>query len=81
MFLELFQKAIVKFGEHFDENPVLESVDISLPGAWGEGHNLDLYPQKTLDSLVDTYISVFKNTQLFCRVSRPELLHYLNTMA
>ncbi|MBQ2284729.1 MAG: DUF4832 domain-containing protein, partial [Clostridia bacterium] len=81
MFLELFQKAIVKFGEHFDENPVLESVDISLPGAWGEGHNLDLYPQKTLDRLVDTYISVFKNTQLFCRVSRPELLHYLNTMA
>ncbi|MBR5518495.1 MAG: DUF4832 domain-containing protein [Clostridia bacterium] len=81
LFLELFKKAVLKFGERFDSHPVLESVDISLPGAWGEGHNLHLYPQEDLDSLVDTYISVFKKTQLFCQVSRPELLHYLNTMA
>ena len=27
MFLELFQKSIVKFGEHFDENPVLINCD------------------------------------------------------
>ncbi len=81
LFLELFKKAVVKFGEHFDDHPVLESMDISLPGAWGEGHNLHLYPQEDLDSLVDTYISVFKNTQLLGQVSRPELLHYINTKA
>lgn len=81
LFLELFKKAVVKFGERFDDHPVLESVDISLPGSWGEGHNLHLYPQEDLDSLVDTYISVFKKTQLLGQVSRPELLHYINTKA
>lgn len=58
-----------------------ESVDISLPGSWGEGHNLHLYPKEDLDSLVDTYISVFKKTQLLGQVSRPELLHYINKKA
>lgn len=81
LFLELFKKAVVKFGEHFDDHPVLESMDISLPGSWGEGHNLHLYPQEDLDSLVDTYISVFKKTQLLGQVTRSELLHYVNTKA
>lgn len=81
LFLELFKEAVRKIGERFDDDPTLDSVDISLPGSWGEGHNLHLYAQEDLDSLVDTYLSVFKKTQLFGQLSRPELLHYLNESA
>ncbi len=77
-FLEFFSEAIRKFGERFDDDPVLDMVDISLPGSWGEGHNLHLYSQESLEKLVSTYTDVFKKTQLVGQVSRPDLLHSLN---
>jgi len=81
LFLELFTLAVRKLGERFDSNPVLETVDISLPGSWGEGHNLHLYSPESLKNIVDTYLDVFKNTQLMSQISRPELLHYANRYA
>jgi len=77
-FLLYFSEAVRKFGERFDEDPTLDAVDISLPGSWGEGHNLHLYPDEDLVRLVDTYIDVFKNTRLMGQVGRPELLNYAN---
>lgn len=78
LFLELFCRAIRKLGERFDSDPVFDSIDISLPGAWGEGHNLHLYSQQSLNKIVDTYLEVFKNTQLFTQVARNELISYAN---
>ena len=78
LFLKLFCKAIRKIGERFDSDPIFDSVDISLPGSWGEGHNLHLYSQESLNEIVDTYLDVFKNTQLFTQVMRDELINYGN---
>lgn len=78
LFLELFCKAIRKLGEHFDSESIFDAIDISLPGAWGEGHNLHLYTQEALNEIVDTYIEVFKNTQLITQVGRDELINYAN---
>lgn len=78
LFLKLFCKAIRKIGERFDDNPIFDSIDISLPGSWGEGHNLHLYSQEALNEIVDTYLEVFKNTQLFTQVFRDELINYAN---
>ena len=74
LFLELFQKAIRALGERFDDEPVFDTIDISLPGAWGEGHNLHLYSQEALQELVNTYTDVFKKTRLISQVTRPELI-------
>ena len=76
LFLEFFLEAIKKIGERFDDDETFDSIDISLPGAWGEGHNLELYPPDTLERIVDVYTSSFKHTQLLAQAARPELIHY-----
>ena len=76
LFMELFLKAIEHLGNRFDSEPVLEAVDISLPGALGEGHRLDRYPENTLQRIMDTYIRVFPNTQLMTQLEKPDLLNY-----
>ncbi len=81
LFLELFCKAIRKLGEHFDKEPAFDAIDISLPGAWGEGHNLHLYSQEALNEIVDTYLAVFQKTQLMTQVGRDELINYANKKA
>lgn len=78
LFLKLFCKAIRKIGERFDDEPAFDAIDISLPGAWGEGHNLHMYSQEALNEIVDTYLDVFKKTQLMTQVSRDELINYAN---
>lgn len=76
LFLELFSEAIRKIGERFDDNPTLDIIDISLPGAWGEGHKLENYSEESLTKLVDTYNSVFKKTNLVGQSFLPDLLAY-----
>ncbi len=78
LFLVLFGKAIQKLGERFDDDPTLDVVDISLPGAWGEGYNLELYPGESLKELIDIYTTVFKKTHLIGQCSAPELVNYAN---
>jgi len=74
LFIELFGKAISELGKAFDENPTFDTMDISLPGAWGEGHNLHLYPKEDLEKLFDIYTDSFKHTRLIGQVFKPELI-------
>ena len=74
LFLELFGEAIRKLGEKFDSEPIFDTMDISLPGAWGEGHRLDLYKTEDLEKLFSVYIDSFKNTRLIAQVLKPELI-------
>ncbi len=76
LFLELFLEAVKKIGERFDSDETFDSIDISLPGAWGEGHKLELYPADTLERIVDVYTSSFKHTQLLAQAGRPDLISY-----
>ena len=76
LFLELFLEAVKALGAKYDKDPYFDSIDISLPGAWGEGHRLELYPKDTLERIVDTYVLAFPNTQLLTQASRPNLLRY-----
>lgn len=77
-FIELFLEAVKRIGERFDGDPNFYAIDISLPGAWGEGHKLELYPDNILEVIVDVYTSVFRKTRLFGQVGRPGLLRYAN---
>lgn len=77
-FLEYFGEAIRVLGENFDSDPTLYAVDICLPGAWGEGHNLYLYPEEDITKLIDTYTSVFKNTLLMGQIALPDMIRHAN---
>ena len=78
MFLKLFSKAVRKLGERFDSDETLESVDVCLPGSWGEGHNLHLYPDEDIQNLYDAFIEAFPTTRLICQIARPELIQYVS---
>lgn len=77
LFIKLFCKAVEKLGERFDSNPVFDAIDVSIPGAWGEGHNLHLYSEEDINSIFDTYVKVFKNTQLMAQYLNSNILDYI----
>ena len=73
-FIYLFCEAVKALGARFDSDPTLDIVDISTVGAWGEGHQRELYDHSLLEYMIDTYTSAFPTTQLLCQMSSPELL-------
>lgn len=73
-FIYLFCEAVKALGARFDSDKTLDIVDISTVGAWGEGHQRDLYDHSLLEYMIDTYTSAFPTTQLLCQMSSPELL-------
>jgi hypothetical protein len=55
---------IRELGRRYDGHPGLESVDLSIVGAWGEGAgSADLKPS-TREALVDAYLEGFRKTPL-----------------
>lgn len=78
-FLQFFAKAIRALGERYDSNPTLDIVDLSLPGAWGEGHKVELFPIEDIKALMDAYIEAFPNTMFISQVIIPELVSYINS--
>ena len=74
-YMELFGKAIEKLGERFDKDETLDCVDVSLGGAWGEGHQG--FPFEELEKLMDIYVRVFPNTKLLGQFSNARMLNYI----
>jgi len=63
-YAEHFTDMIKILGKRYDGHPDLESVDVAIVGAWGEGAGSSLLTQKTREALVDAYIDSFKKTHL-----------------
>lgn len=80
LFLKLFGQAVQKLGEAFDSDPTFAYLDMSLPGAWGEGHKLELFPDEDIRALMDIYVEYFQHTQLIGQLARPEMLRYASRL-
>jgi len=63
-YLEHFGGMIRALGARYDGHPDLESVDLSIVGAWGEGAGSALLSDKTRKGLVDAYLDSFDKTPL-----------------
>ena len=74
-YLKLFGKAVEAFGLRFDSNKTLDCMDVSLGGAWGEGHQK--FPKEDTEALMDIYIRVFKNSKLLGQCSNGAMLNYI----
>ena len=59
-----FGRAIREIGRRYDGHPDLESVDLAIVGAWGEGAGAEKLSQKTREALVDAYLESFTRTPL-----------------
>jgi len=63
-YVEHFGGMIRDLGARYDGHPGLESVDLSIVGAWGEGAGSARLTQKTREALVDSYLEAFRKTHL-----------------
>ena len=63
-YAEHFGDLIRDLGARYDGHPVLESVDLSIVGAWGEGAGSERLSPRTREALVDAYLEAFQKTHL-----------------
>lgn len=63
-YVEHFGGMIRDLGTRYDGHAGLESVDLSILGAWGEGAGSSELTQKTREGLVDAYLEAFPTTDL-----------------
>lgn len=63
-YVEHFGDMIRDLGDRYDGHPILESIDLSIVGAWGEGAGSARLTQKTREALVDSYLEAFQKTHL-----------------
>jgi len=63
-YVEHFGDMVRDLGARYDGHPLLESVDLSIVGAWGEGAGSDRLTQKTREALVNSYLEAFQQTHL-----------------
>jgi hypothetical protein len=59
-----FGRMIREIGKRYDGHPDMESVDLSIVGAWGEGAGAADLTQLTREALVDAYLEAFLKTPL-----------------
>lgn len=70
IFLEYLERFFKECARKFDANPLVEYIDVSGFGTWGEFHtwagSLKKYPYEVLKYYVDMNIRCFPNTQIIC---------------
>lgn len=63
-YAKYFGGMIRAVGKRYDGHPDLESVDLAIVGAWGEGAGAAQLTQPTRAALVDSYLEAFQKTPL-----------------
>lgn len=63
-YVEHYGKLIRELGKRYDGHPDLESVDIRIVGAWGEGGGTKFLTKETARALIDAYIESFRKTPI-----------------
>jgi len=78
-YVEYFGGFIKELGKRYDGHPLLEAVDLSIVGAWGEGGGSGLLTQKTREALVDSYTDNFKKTPLIALLTDEKTNSYASS--
>lgn len=63
-YAQYFGAFIRELGKRYDGHPDLESVDLSIVGAWGEGAGSELLTDDAMHSLIGAYTGSFTHTPL-----------------
>jgi hypothetical protein len=70
-YVERFGAMVRAVGERYDGHPDLESVDVAIVGAWGEGAGSERLSPSTREALVDAYLEAFPTTHLLMLLTDP----------
>lgn len=77
-FYRHFPDAIRAIAAKYDNDPRLDSVDLSIIGTWGEGGGTDTLPPERRRALIDAYTHSFKKTPLMGFIVSPDAVLYAN---
>jgi hypothetical protein len=75
-YVEHVGQLIREAGLRYDGVPDLQSVDVAIVGAWGEGDGSQLLSSKTRQALLDAYLNSFQKTPLVMMLSDPQTNGY-----
>ena len=76
LFLKYWGELVAAAGERYDGNPVLDSVDVSSVGYWGEGWSNYMPEFSYQKPLIDIWLKAFPHTTLLMNFDEPEALAY-----
>lgn len=75
-YVEFFGGMIRDLGRRYDGHRDLESVDLSIVGAWGEGSGSTELTQTAREALVDCYVEAFQKTPLLMLLTDKQTNNY-----
>jgi hypothetical protein len=76
LYLKYWGEVVSEAGKRYDGNPILDSVDISSVGYWGEGWSNYMPPFTSQQPLIDIWLGAFRHTTLLMNFDEPEALAY-----
>jgi len=76
LYLKYWGEFVVAAGQRYDGNPILDSVDISSVGYWGEGWSPYMPDFEYQKPLIDIWLKAFSHTTLLMNFDEPEALAY-----
>ncbi len=85
LYLSYVKKLLMAFGQQFDGNPDISSMDIGMVGSWGEWHNSNYpalpklqaaYTNATLKKYVNLYFKAFPHTPKVMLINNSAMLGY-----
>ncbi len=78
LYYSSYERLIRAVGAHLDGDRRLDSLDMALVGAWGEGHNVELLPVGEWSPLVDAYMEAFPTTPIMAQFNSGESIRLAN---
>lgn len=76
LYLKYWGQLVSEAGKRYDGNPILDSVDVSSVGYWGEGWSNYMPPFEAQRPLIDIWLHAFRHTTLLMNFDEPEALAY-----
>ncbi len=76
LYLKYWGELVAAAGRRYDGNPILDSVDVSSIGYWGEGWSPYMPAFNYQKPLIDIWLKAFPHTTLLMNFDEPEALAY-----
>lgn len=77
-YADYWSSFIHAFARRFDGHPVINSVDLAIVGAWGEGGGTEFMKPEAVRQIVDAYMDGFKTTPLQALLHDPQSSKIIN---
>jgi len=72
-YAKYYAEYIRALGKHLDGNPAIESIDLTIAGAWGEGGGTEFMESDKRAIIIEAFLESFKKTPLQFMLHSPDI--------